>query len=338
MLDSSYIHALEMRARWLRWSKEQGEDVWSRAMTVVPAVGTRQRLLGIFPTYRSNLAAGDTFFMDRHFCKLVDHARQDHAPDDLAFEHTWMQAPTGWLWLEEPFRVPILSTPGLDNPKVAEFLKRDPNSDLRLSAIGWFPVDPGTKLESGRIANEGATEFLTYQDFSYYRSDAVGFGCWSYFVLNNGDKLGERQRQFEAQAKTIGGDYLEKIGDRSADLMHEIRWIYAAMYLMSQRLSTTVRHETDRHTRRRGEFSGRPVQPFIRVVTLRRLEEDKKKDVSAGLKMIDWQWQWEVRGHWRNQFFPSTGEHKPVFIEAYIKGPEGKPLKPDSHKIFVARR
>ena len=47
--------------------------------------------------------------------------------------------------------------------------------------------------------------------------------------------------------------------------------------------------------------------------------------VSAGCDKIDgridWNWQWEVRGHWRNQFYAATNTHKPVFVEAYMKGP-----------------
>lgn len=36
--------------------------------------------------------------------------------------------------------------------------------------------------------------------------------------------------------------------------------------------------------------------------------------------------RWVVRPHWRNQWYPSEGIHRPVFIEEYIKGPDDKPL------------
>lgn len=41
----------------------------------------------------------------------------------------------------------------------------------------------------------------------------------------------------------------------------------------------------------------------------------------------DWQYQWLVRGHWRNQWYPSLGEHRQVWINPYVKGPDDRPLK-----------
>jgi hypothetical protein len=67
------------------------------------------------------------------------------------------------------------------------------------------------------------------------------------------------------------------------------------------------------------------------------MEEARAKAGADGGK-VDWQWQWTVRGHWRNQFHPSTGLHSPTFIEAYLKGPESAPLKPDTLSMFVAKR
>lgn len=121
------------------------------------------------------------------------------------------------------------------------------------------------------------------------------------------------------------------------DPLHELRWIYSAFYLMAQRLSTVVHHESDRHQKRRMQREGNPLQPMVEVITLWRLEEDRARE-TKGSKFVDWQWQWEVRGHWRNQYIPSTGEHTPVFVEAYIKGPKDKPLKPPGLKLFSASR
>lgn len=106
---------------------------------------------------------------------------------------------------------------------------------------------------------------------------------------------------------------------------------------MAQRLAITVQHPVDRHTHHRAAREGQTAPSFIRVITLRRLEADRQRAGSAG-EAPDWQWQWEVRGHWRNQWYPSEGIHKPKFIEAYLKGPEGKPLKPGATKLFAARR
>lgn len=37
--------------------------------------------------------------------------------------------------------------------------------------------------------------------------------------------------------------------------------------------------------------------------------------------------RWIVDGHWRNQWYPASETHRPRYIDAYVKGPEGAPLK-----------
>lgn len=44
-----------------------------------------------------------------------------------------------------------------------------------------------------------------------------------------------------------------------------------------------------------------------------------------------------VRGHWRQQYHPSDGSHRPRWIASYVKGPEGAPLHL-SQPVMVWRR
>lgn len=336
-MDSAYIRALEKRAAWLKWAKEQGRARWSELDKVAEHKDSYWATNAL-PSYISTLEFGDTFFMNKKFASLVEHARET-VPDDLEFDSSWMQAKQGWLWIEEPFKVPDVDAE--ENPELkAALIEKE--LVIKVSAIGWRTVPEGEQTARfmnrkvlGRVAGPGAVQFLCFQDFSLYHSDVIGFGSWSYFMLQDGDKLIDRIRQFENVVKDEGegGAYRK---DRTSDMMHEIRWVYAAFYLMAQRLASQVQHNTDRNTRRRAELIRQPVTPFIRVVTLRRMEEERKKQAAG--PPVDWAWQWEVRGHWRNQFLPSTGGHKPVFVEAYIKGPDDKPLKPPGHKLFVAGR
>lgn len=330
-MESSYITALETKADWLKWG--------------IQNINLNTGMVN----YLRILQSSDTYFMNRRFSALVDNARST-VPDDLEFESSWMLSPEGWLWIEEPFVVP--------SPIEMEEKKRKLTiPPVRISAVGWLSVPEGTPTadymdtnKAGRVAKKGAFQFLCFLDFSNFRDDEVvettegriqlnrihknGFGTWSYFMLQDGDKLIDRITQFEKQAKLEGGAYNET---RQRDMLHEIRWVYSAMYLMAQRLRVTVHHDTDRATKRRGIRENKPVENFIKVISLRRYEEEKKQALTTG-KSVDWQWQWTVRGHWRNQFYRSTGEYKPKFIESFIKGPADKPLKPDSVHVFVARR
>ena len=316
-MKSEYIKALEIRVQWLQWAIEEG--YLSHAPDVV------------LNNYSKNLKVGDTFFMNKNFCSLVEHARLT-VPDELVFDSNWLQSKYGWLWIEEPFVVPDIEA------KESQSLYKLVDH-VKISAIGWMPIPEGLKTEKGfsgregRIAGPGATHFLMFQDFNLHKPGVRGFGCWSYFMLMDGDKLLERIHQFEESTGIDEGKY--KI-DRSSDMLHEIRWVYAAFYLMAQRLSVNIHHKTDRSTKRRGIREDRPVPDFIRIVSLRRLEADRKRE--GAVEKVEWQWQWEVRGHWRNQWYSSEGIHKPKFVEAYIKGPQDKPLKPPGHKLFVAVR
>jgi hypothetical protein len=40
----------------------------------------------------------------------------------------------------------------------------------------------------------------------------------------------------------------------------------------------------------------------------------------------EWSHRWVVRGHWREQWYPSEGVHRLIWIEAFVKGPEDRPL------------
>lgn len=66
-------------------------------------------------------------------------------------------------------------------------------------------------------------------------------------------------------------------------------------------------------------------EPVVRVVELRRREYPQHDE--AHHASIEWSCQWLVRGHWRSQYFPASGEHRPLWINPHIKGPDDKPLR-----------
>lgn len=150
--------------------------------------------------------------------------------------------------------------------------------------------------------------------------------------------------QFEQAARTADDavEYIEPCEtcetplDRYNHPLHEVRWLFTALYLMSQRLAVQVHTPTPRATRRRMERAKETPPEFIKVITLRRMQQAKERQGPSA--DVNWHWQWAVRGHWRNQFYATKGIHKPKFVESYIKGPEDKPLKNDTLKLFVAKR
>ena len=318
-IHADYMKALEVRAEWIQWAKSQPHDL----ERLGPLSGT-----GNLVEYIDVLERGDTFFMDRHFCELVDKSRMS-VPGDIKFETDWVLRPWGWMYLAEPFLTP----PFRPSERNSEAVKRLSGMQFGIRAVGWRPIEVGTVVRENdgttRLVRDKETWFACFYEYGF----RPGFNAWSYFAICDGDILSDRIERFEQLADRLqfGSGY--QTDDRT---FHEMRWVYAAMHLMSQRLATRVRHATDRPTRKRIQRHRKQEAPaFVDVVTLRRLEQDRERDPKG--KQIDWSWRWMVSGHWRNQWYPAGGVHKRTFIDSYVKGPPEKPLKPTT-KIYVATR
>jgi hypothetical protein len=331
-MNSSYVQALETKARWLNWlRKERVVDLSTNESDATSGAYM------ILDAYEKSLATPDTHFMNRKFCELVDHARMS-VPDDLKFDISWTHYRSGWLWLEKPFLTPkfVLNEQFRETAKIMHPQHEIKEIDVEITAIGWLPAFNVQTLSDGRrVSREGqgasGTMFLLFHPLRNGR----GFGMWSYFTLMDGDLVLERIKAFEHAAEKEGGNYDD---NRETDMLHEIRWIYTAFHLMAQKLAVEVKIHPDRAQRKRAAREGRQPES-ITVVSLRKLEAAREQAQLAGEhEPVEWHWQWEVRGHWRNQWYAAAQEHRQVFIEAYIKGPENKPLKDPGKKLFAAVR
>ena len=94
--------------------------------------------------------------------------------------------------------------------------------------------------------------------------------------------------------------------------------------LCSQKITVESIQAPTRAMRREAQRAGRGEPPSVRVIRLR--EPTTRTETDAG-REVEWSHRWVTSAHWRNQWYPSTGQHRPIPIEAYIKGPADKPLK-----------
>jgi hypothetical protein len=94
----------------------------------------------------------------------------------------------------------------------------------------------------------------------------------------------------------------------------------------------------ERHARKRLELPKDKPAPMIHVVQLRKTVKRTREDGTAQHEPIEWDFQWTVRGHVRQQWYPSLQKHLPVWIHPHIKGPEGKPLRPRTTPIYSVTR
>jgi hypothetical protein len=116
------------------------------------------------------------------------------------------------------------------------------------------------------------------------------------------------------------------------------RTILATWLLMGQ---TIVRSETmmaPRAARHRIARADPTLDAAVRYIDLRRARtepSDNPEENRPGTRA--YRHRWVVRGHWRNQWYPSRNDHRPIWISQYIAGPDGKPLL-GGERVNVLRR
>lgn len=115
------------------------------------------------------------------------------------------------------------------------------------------------------------------------------------------------------------------------------RTILASWLLMGQTLSSREIVRAPRAARRRLARDTPGLDPTVRYIDLRRI-----RTTTVGAPPTDgagrtYRHQWIVRGHWRNQWYPSRGDHRPIWIAPHLAGPEDKPLL-GGDRVNILRR
>lgn len=97
------------------------------------------------------------------------------------------------------------------------------------------------------------------------------------------------------------------------------RVVFAAFRLATQQgLSSMVSERLPRTERRRSDRAGLSAG-HVTVVRLRGSSQRQ----SGGAQGTKHSHRYPVRGHWRNQWYPSAEDHRPIWIDQHIRGPEG---------------
>lgn len=109
----------------------------------------------------------------------------------------------------------------------------------------------------------------------------------------------------------------------------------AGLFWTEQKVVAVDHEPSQKHVREHAIRSGIQQAEMIRVVHLRRAESEESHQTENSK---DWTCQWFVRGHWRQQWYPSRGERSPLWIMPYVKGPEDKPLKAPAQTVFAVTR
>lgn len=112
------------------------------------------------------------------------------------------------------------------------------------------------------------------------------------------------------------------------------RVVQSLWRLLNQHIAVRTEAQPTRPVRRRMEKAKFPERR-ITVVTLRRPRQDPDEHDA---RTVEWSHRWVVQGHWRNQWYPSLGAHRQVWINPFIKGPEELPLITNKARVFALVR
>lgn len=189
---------------------------------------------------------------------------------------------------------------------------RDGSTAAPLSAIGWTIGQP----------NEDGQSQIIVSLFTYIASRSYPFVAVPFW---DGENMVSFLDEVGKQTRPSDQDTLEA----------SVRYIGAALALCRQQIISTPSQRAERSTRKRAAdlFAH---EPLIRVVQLRRASTGQSADATG--RSVEWSCRWVVSGHWRQQYYPSSDDHKPIWVLPYVKGPESAPLKAPRAKVFEVVR
>lgn len=315
----------ELRAAMVR----QMRSPWEIAQTASALAAGRGSIIPPAPTpegsarilceqeYR-RLRDAELYFVTADMTRLAVAAGE--SLPDFHLEPEDVPSPTGFIVFAEPIGSYINTDGG--------FAARVP-----IVAVSWGPSEPVVAFTQGR----GGLWF------TYYSPTA-----WDSMERMLAQQLGRRPTGKErarvrhmrgpltwdneaAQAFGQGGKADFKPGaSHDGDLDSFAPWsqtLRAAWLLMRQpNIADAEDLHRPRASVRRDQRDGLSTGP-VRLLRLRpatRAAGAPADDESPGR---EYTCRWMVKGHWRQQWYPSRQVHRPIWINPHIKGPDDKPLK-----------
>ena len=273
--------------------------------------------------YRGRLATaavcaqyGSPFYWTAEFSHLLAVTAPD-LPASWRLRPESLPVDYGFAWFAEPLALPadLLGEGHAGMPTVAV-------AWCALMDGGIGPIIPLHGVPPPRDGDHFAAVYFVAQDGDV-RPHMVA-------TVRVGETVGEMLERH--RAAVLADDLAPRMQE---NVLTRTRFFPAALAFMEQRIAIQTREPADRATRRRIP-DGCPIEPLIRVVQLRRPAEATSRE--PGERDVEWASRWIVTGHWRQQFYPSVPEHRPIFIESYIKGPEHLPVKTPRARIFAVVR
>lgn len=244
------------------------------------------------------LSRAEPVYVDRHMMDLVEAAAESFQPE--TFQATDLIAPSAFVVL----------------PRALSMLDRH-KKPCAFSAIAWtsqvFMV-PGRSTTSGVLLSL-YTNVLSDTDADMEVLDSEGGSSWRQRVAGSN---GTPYALFHVTPWEFGSSPGEEDEGRG-DFWKPVQ---SFMRLTLQTIIEREGRRPPRGSARRWKRYDLPER-LITVVRLRRPRASRTEGESGP---VEWSHQWITSGHWRNQWYPSLGLHRQIWISPYLKGPPDKPL------------
>lgn len=261
------------------------------------------------------LANAELFFVDEDLSDLLD-AVWPSMPPFVPRPHD-VPAPYGFVVFSRPLvaytrQVEFPELP--DTPDVRDAQKRLTEDGVRIVAASWGPFDRDGTWPQGGVW------------FTFWSESALNRGSDNWLLETASRILPPLLIDNEAAIAWPPDDTEHPELALSKDPGTTSMWvamIMCAFQLAGQsNLAEITSERTPRPERRRTERAGLPARD-VRVVRLRR---HLREACDAGGSGREYRHRWVVRGHWRQQWYPKRGVHRPKWIAPYLKGPDDAPL------------
>ena len=327
-------HQAELSTLFLRHDKRYMEA----AVDMIP--GWRD---GDSPDNWCDMAGGmlwlaETFHVSSHMTDVIEGTMNTLPSYPLTIHN--IPAPIGWVYLAKPISWPF----------VQEKWRESLQGHVLIRGFAWSAV-PHTTCAAGVEADYyglcpnckkrhlDSLYLITFVEFRDMGADSIsgilpGNGILMPFQAGiPWDKtLVEDVSPWKAE---LGLDTI-----KAKDLIDEsaggLRFFITFLAMLEQKcVITHSDNQPSRPTRKRMARMGWESRQEVKTVLLRSYVYEKQDfDAVAEHRDVDWQCQWWVKSHWRDQWYPNLQTHKPVLIMPYTKGPEGMPFKAPNKTLY----
>lgn len=337
-----YQDAIELTQMLARTCKIQGllAQTWgshslSSEGPVVPenmegAIGPKRELTQYardrqLDTYSQRILPGllgrcDPYFVDRGLVEVVERMCGS-LPDETRLHPALFPSAYGCLFYETPVAMPMRRL--ADDPNKPNLPTHEP---APMSGFAW------------EVSGEGAVLIMFYSwaaDTSvpswlngvYVGNMPLAVSPWQFSTSTLGSHIA-------LHTTAIRNNPNEDDTNNARRYAISARACVATLLLMDQTLTLRSPTPVDRATRKRAERAGWTRDTNVQVVTLRRVEYTRTDHEARD---VEWSCRWIVREHWRT-LNRGEADERTVFIPAYVKGPQDKPLKIPSARVWAVVR